>query len=127
MDKRSYRRNQMDKNNYRRNQSCYERWESGKILTHQELKWAHAYYRKRNQRRRAYMKHNQSVLQTPPKEIPSKAIPEPGEELHWGDTYDPDGILKEEDSTSRATQWATMLPLQQPLPHPSQLFYLLWA
>jgi len=105
MDEKSYRRNQMDKNSYRRNQSCYDRWKSGEILTPQELKWAHAYHRKLNQRKRAYMKYNQSLLQPPQNVTHSKAIPEPSEELHWGDTYDPDGILKEEDSTFCATQF----------------------
>lgn len=119
MDKNKYLRNQMDKNSYRRNQRFYERWERGDILTHQELKWADAYYRKRYLRRRACIKYNHAqILQTPHKLTHIRAIPEPSnvqqsqaiseepcEELHWGDTYDPDGILKEEDSTLRATQF----------------------
>lgn len=97
----------MDKNSYRRNQSCYERWERGEFLTPKELKWADAYFKKRYQRKREYVKYKHSQkLQTCAKETHSQAVPEePCEELHWGDTYDPDGILKEEDSNLCASQF----------------------
>lgn len=135
----------MDKNSYRRNQRCYERWERGEVLTPKELKWADAYFKKLYQRKLEYVKYKHSRrLQNPPKVIhPLQALPEPPnvpqpqaipeepcEELHWGDTYDPDGILEEEDPSSCANQFlewgATMWHPHQPMPHPSQLYHQLW-